>query len=88
MFCLNCGVEGPCITEQQRSFATAWLCIPCAPKWSPIMGQTVTSDEVFYARVAEAQLDEKGRPFTVDELIRALDDATSPLSLLAKEGPR
>lgn len=88
MFCLNCGCEGPCITEQQKGYATAWLCIPCAPKWAPIMGQTLTSDDVFYARVAQAQIDAKGRPFTHEEMAAALDDATSPLSLLAKEGPR
>lgn len=87
-FCANCGHDGPMITEKQRAFSVCWLCVPCGEKWSPMLGLQMTADEVFFQRVADAQLEEKGRSFTAEELIAALDDATSPLSKLAKEGPR
>ncbi len=88
MFCLNCGCEGPRITEKQREFSHGWLCIPCGEKWEPLLGLQMTSDEVFFQRVRDAQLEEKGRPFTPAEILEALSEPHSPLSKLAKEGPR
>lgn len=70
VFCANCGGDGGMVPEDS-TFAF-YLCDPCASKWGPIAGTLMVPDEVFWQRVAEAELE---------------DDGGSGLQLLERESP-
>ncbi|HEU4727673.1 MAG TPA: hypothetical protein VFT22_07285 [Kofleriaceae bacterium] len=83
--CMNCGKHyGYCPEPEPGSGYVGYLCEPCAEKWSPIVGVSLTPDEAFWQRAREAQLEDYGRELTVDEQTRELGDVSSPLSLLAR----
>lgn len=85
VFCANCGKSGGYVPEENMTFAF-YLCDPCADKWGPIANTYVEPDEVFFRRVQEAQLEKYSRLLGPVELLRALEDANSPLAKLAREG--
>lgn len=82
--CANCGASGGFVPEENMTFAF-YLCNSCAEKWGPIANTYVEPDELFFRRVTEAQLEKYGRLLGHEELLKALDDANSPLAKLARD---
>ena len=86
LFCANCGADGGLVLEQDLGDNFAfYLCDPCAEKWGPIAGMTMVPDEVFWAKVRDAQMEEYGRILTPEEQGEQLKDGDSLLSKLARE---
>lgn len=89
-FCANCGKPGPLVTEENVTFIF-WLCEGengCARKWSPLAGTMAVPDEVFFAKLREAQIEKYGRELRFPELVEAISDSTNILSKLAHDAPR
>ena len=87
IFCANCGKLGGYVPEENCTFAV-WLCDdPCAEKYGVIAGTLCMPDEMFWAKVAQEQLDRYGRFLTEQELLEASSNSTNPLSSLLKESP-
>jgi hypothetical protein len=83
-YCANCGIRWGMVPENDTTFLFV-LCQPCADSWGPIAHTYVEPDAVFYERVHNAQLEQHGRPLTVGELTRELEDPSSTLARLADE---
>lgn len=96
VFCANCGIEsGMYVLESDwdavKSFSF-WLCDErypknCYSKWAALAGTGVTPDEVFWAKVKQAQLEKFGRELTAPEIIEALKDENHIIYKLSKERP-
>ena len=85
-FCANCGfTDGRLVTED--STFIAWLCPKCEVHWAPLLGTMAVPDEVFFARMKEAQIEKYGRVLSFDELAAAVSDDSNILSKLAREAP-
>lgn len=85
IYCANCGVgSGQFVSG---SMFAHWLCDPCAEKWQPLEGVVLIPDEVFWAKVNEAQLEQDGRILSGDEIVEALKDEHHYLTKLARERP-
>jgi hypothetical protein len=84
IFCANCGAPGGRVMEAYCTFAF-YLCDSCAEKWTPMMGTYMVPDEVFFEKVKQAQLEEYGGFLSPAETVKALEDGSSSLSLLAKD---
>jgi hypothetical protein len=76
VFCANCGADGGLVPEENMTFIF-YLCNSCAETHGQIAGTMLMPDEVFFARVAEAQLEECGRYLTPEEWERL--DTSHPL---------
>lgn len=84
IYCANCGCDGGWIPEDAKDFAF-YLCEPCGEKWAPLAGTMMVPDEVFWAKVKDAQIEKYGRELQDIEIIEELKDGESMLSKLAKE---
>lgn len=88
IFCANCGADGGRVMEANipncEEFAF-YLCNSCAEKYGDIPNSVMVPDEVFFKKVAEAQLESYGRTLTAEEVAIELQDGSSILSKLAKE---
>lgn len=84
IYCANCGADGGYVPEENMTFAF-YLCNLCADKWGNIANTYSEPDEVFFARVRDAQLEKYGQLLGPEELLKALDDAGSPLAKLARD---
>jgi hypothetical protein len=84
IFCANCGADGGFVPEENCDFAF-YLCQPCAEKHGKIEGTFMVPDEVFWKRVADAQVEKYGRVLTADEQVEALRDSDNLLSKLGRD---
>lgn len=84
IYCANCGVEGGAVPAENMSFVF-WLCKKCEATCGEIAGTMSMPDEIFWARLAEEQLESYGRFLTEQELIQVVEADASALSTLLKE---
>jgi len=86
IFCASCHVV-PCgyVPEENMNFV-CWLCTPCAEKYGEIADTWFMPDEIFWARLAQEQMDKYQRLLTNEELLKVLDDTSTPLKTLIREG--
>lgn len=85
-YCMNCHQQkGFRDKPQPGSGYVGYLCERCAEAWSPLVGTMLVPDAVHAARCRDEMLESHGRELTEIEVVAALDDATSPLSLLVRE---
>ena len=87
IFCANCGADGGFVPEENCNFAF-FLCTPCCEQWGSLAGTYAVPEEVFWAKVREAQLEKYGRLLNPLEQIEALKDEHHILAKLAREGPK
>lgn len=81
--CANCGVHAGWCPEGTNFLF--YLCNGCVDKYGPVAGTMMMPDEVFYARLAEEQIQSHGRYLTQDELAKVIEDDNTPLATLLKE---
>lgn len=85
VFCGSCHCDdGQMVPEQSCDFAF-YLCDPCADRYGALDGVEMIPDEVWFARIRDAQLEDHGRELTHVELVEQLDSPDSPLSKLARD---
>lgn len=85
VFCANCHRDdGQMVPEDSCDFAF-YLCEPCAEKHGALADVEMIPDEVWFARVRDAQLEKHGRELTPAELVVQLDNPDSSLSKLARD---
>src|SRR4026207_906127 len=77
-FCANCGADGGLVPEEGCTFLF-YLCNACAGTHGQIAGTLLMPDEVFYARLAEAQLERYGRYLSPAEWGQVGEDPSHPL---------
>lgn len=87
IFCANCGRPGGAVPEENVTFAF-YLCNGCVEKHGAVAGTLMVPDELFWRRVAEAQLERYGRLLTAEEWQRIAEDPAHPLHALLKEKPK
>jgi hypothetical protein len=87
LFCANCGADGGRVlkTYLPREFAF-YQCNACAEKYPVIPGTYREPDEAFREKVANAMLERYGHPLTEFEILAELQDPSSVISKLEKEG--
>lgn len=83
-YCANCGKKWGMVPEKHITFAFV-LCQACADKHGNIAHTYQEPDNVFWERVANAQIEEHGKYLSPDELMKELDDPSTVLSKLAVE---
>lgn len=89
VFCMNCHKQQGYRNEPvPGSGYVGYLCVPCAEKWSPLVGTMVVPDSVHAAKCRNEMLESHGRELTETEILKALDDVNSPLAKLARERVR
>lgn len=86
VFCANCGRDGGLVPE--NSTFLFYLCNDCAPTHGHIAGTMVMPDEVFYERLAEAQIEQYGHYLSPAEWGTVAEDPSHPLWTLLREQPR
>jgi hypothetical protein len=64
-----------------------YLCNACAETYGQIAGTMQMPDEVYFARLAEEQLERYGRYLTPAEWTVVGEDSTHPLWTLLRESP-
>jgi hypothetical protein len=79
IFCANCGKDGGNVPEDNFAF---WLCNDCYAKHGVPAGLMAVPDEVFWEKVAQAQMEEHGRLLSEPELIKVSQENASPLATL------
>jgi hypothetical protein len=89
LYCASCHVEGGRVMDTYLPAQYAfYLCDTCANKFGEIAGCTKTPDDVFFSKVAEAIREEYGHDLTEPELLAALGDPHSIVTMLETEGRR
>jgi hypothetical protein len=83
VFCANCGADGGMCPEE--STFLFYLCNDCFKTHGHIAGTLMMPDEVFWARVAQEQIERYGRILTTKEVLAALSDPESLESKLARD---
>jgi hypothetical protein len=86
IFCASCGKPGGACPAENMHFI-CWLCHDCAAKYGEAASMMMMPDEVFWARVKEAQLETYGRQLAAPELAAVVAEDASPLATLLKEAP-
>ena len=86
VFCANCGNPGPLVPEENTNFAF-YLCNACYETHGQIAGTMAMPDEVFFAKVKEAQIEKYGRELSAYETSEALKNSDHILNKLARERP-
>jgi hypothetical protein len=87
VFCANCGADGGLVPAENMTFLF-YLCNTCAETYGQIAGLMLMPDEVFFAKLAEAQLERYGRYLTPMEWAAIGEDPSHPLWTLLKEQPQ
>jgi hypothetical protein len=85
IFCANCGTQGGWVPEENMTFLY-WLCNTCAETYGPIANTMMMPDEVFFERLKQEQIDKYGRFLTEQEIVAVIEEGTSALAKLIKEG--
>lgn len=84
IYCANCGKSGGEVPEQSTTFAF-WLCNPCFETYGELTTMMVVPDEVFWAKVQEAQMNDYGRLLSTEELVAIVEADASPLAALFRQ---
>ena len=87
IFCANCGADGGFVPQENCNFAF-YLCTKCCEQWGGLAGTYTVPEEVFWAKVREAQMEKFQRLLNPLEQIEALKDEHHVLAKLAREGPK
>ena len=87
VFCANCGADGGMVPQANMTFLF-YLCNTCAETHGAIAGTMQMPDEVFFAKLAEAQLERYGRYLAPEEWEQIGEDPSHPLWTLLREQPR
>jgi hypothetical protein len=85
VFCASCGVPGGSCPEENMTFMF-YLCPKCAETYGDIAGTMMMPDEVFFQKLKDEQAASYGRFLTIEELVAIVEEGTSPLAKLIKEG--
>jgi len=85
IFCANCGADGGHVPEDNCTFAF-YLCNSCTEKWGAIAGTYCVPDDVFWARLREAQQEKYGRQLGTFELSEVAKDNHNPIAKLIRDG--
>lgn len=85
IYCANCGKPGGEVPEASTTFAF-WLCNPCFETYGELTSMLVVPDEVFWAKLQEAQMNDFGRLLSPEELVAIVAADASPLATLIKQG--
>lgn len=85
VFCANCGVHGGSCPEENMTFLF-YICPKCAETYGAITGTMMMPDEVFYEKLKQEQLESHGRFLSEQELIQVVQEDSTPLAQLIKEG--
>jgi hypothetical protein len=89
LFCANCGADGGRVMDTMLPAQYAfYLCNECAEKYGEPYGFAATPDDVWRAKVADAMQEEYGHCLTEFEVLQKLNNPSSALSKLEKEGLR
>lgn len=81
IFCYWCGKRGGLVHEESCTFVF-WSCDPCTEKFGAIAGLMAIPDEVFWAKVHQAEIETKGRLLTNEERAALVESGTSALAKL------
>jgi len=73
------------VPEENMTFLF-YLCNTCAETYGAIANTMMMPDEVFWERIKQEQLEKYGRFLTEQELVAVMQEGTSALSRLIKEG--
>lgn len=87
IYCANCGCDGGYVPEKYITHVF-YVCDECWEKHGPPPGTMYSSDEAFYKKVVEEQLDSYGRQLTPEEMDKVEQANASPLAALIREGRR
>jgi hypothetical protein len=86
VFCANCGKHAGYVPEENMTFAF-YLCEhPCAEKWGATAHTYTEPDVAFWKRVHEESQERYGRILTGPEFKKVVDEGTTPLAKLIREG--
>lgn len=85
--CVNCGKSGGFVPEDHVTHVFYLCDDPCFKKYGQVAGTMLVPDEVFWARVRDAQLEKYGRLLTPLEIVAQLGDPDSLLSQLVRDRP-
>lgn len=89
LYCANCGADGGRVMDTYLPAQYAfYLCNECAETYGEVAGCTATPDDVWRAKVAEAMKQEYGHALTEFEVLNALMEPHSVISMLESEGRR
>jgi hypothetical protein len=92
VFCASCHKQsGHRVRDTEIPYKeqfAGWLCDDCYARYGSISGTLTVPDEVFWQKVNEAQMEKYGRLLTADEIRVELEDSSSILSKLKKDGPQ
>ncbi len=88
IYCLSCGKSAGYVPRDVMSFVS-WLCQPCSEKYGEAAALWQSSDQQFWAKVAEAMQERFGRALTQRELweLGEQDRLGRGLELLTRESP-
>jgi hypothetical protein len=84
LYCANCGKKGGLVPEKHITFCF-YMCQPCADVYGNDAHFYKEPDTVFWGRIAQAELEEKGRPLSALEIAVELEDPSSVFRKLADE---
>lgn len=86
VFCAVC--HAPCGYVLKSTEFAYVTCDPCTERYGTTAGLMATPMEVYWAKLGEAQLEERGRFLSPLELLEAVSDTLDPLSRIAKDRPK
>ena len=86
LYCASCHCDSGWVVPEENCTFACYLCDRCAETFGNIAGTMLMPDEVFWAKVAEEQLNQVGRLMTIEELALAETSTCNPLSTLLREG--
>lgn len=86
VFCANCGADGGLVPEGATFLF--YLCNTCAATYGQVAGTMLMPDEVFFQRLAEAQLERYGRYLRPAEWAVIGENPSHPLHVLLRDSPR
>jgi len=84
IYCASCGTPAGCVPEENMTFAF-YLCNECFKTHGDSTLFMTMPDQVFWATVAEAQLEKYGRYLSAEEVVEKLTDPESLESRLARD---
>ena len=87
IYCANCGAPGGGVPEKHMTFCF-YLCTKCCETHGHVAGTMAVPEEIFWEKVKQAQVEEYGRLLSNEEVVKAIDDSSSPFAKLVREAPK
>lgn len=87
VFCAVCGAPHGYVPEENCNFA-CWLCNDCSEVHGVVFGAMAMPDEVWWAKVAQEQLEKYQRLLSTEDLEELHKHGNTALAKLLKEGPQ